>query len=613
MTYYQSKVPYPISDYASPLHLTEQQINTFGAIPNAIWSPDLGYYIFPGRYNPWTRWQTKWYDGTTSEFDTYEGYHPTYREVVDEIASQTKKFEIWTVPIQRGIVWEPPENRIVSPWHFHPPFTLPKLTDDEFERKKAEYVAKYGYTVTCPGWEDIFHFKFPVVLTEEEEYLWSTGQKDKIPQYRREEIEEYKRKKRERYLQMLGSPTPRVVRALSSYATFLDDINDTLVTAAVVGRIAIKLFPKLAKRLVPIVGWALLGADILNVVTLFSLMPFLTQSVKRGHWTWSGLNPFSKEAKMRRAAKLMKWVPSFGDIVQALQVSDSMTGFGICLGPLMGYFQDYFFGQLRELTGEKVTYRGGGPEFHQRQMQAIRTMLQTGQIHQGGQVLSDEDHMLVLYAYLGAIRVIYPFVKDQDLTETLPNPTNWLIEAPAPRDPITIEVLNELGVDIEETRRWPSTGQRWSTIHDLIQTSTPTTLQTIRDVINRTRFDERFIMLGTLISEIGPEAYALFGGEDMVEQRLVPEAAVAQALLRSSYYFPYDVRPEQIQQLADWIHTYGEAYDEPPPTRDVLRKGESLGIVWRRTLPDRPVGRAAEIWPDFEELKILEPAGTFIY
>ncbi len=37
------------------------------------------------------------------------------------------------------------------------PFHMPHMITEDFQRKKAEYVAKYGYRYTIPGFDDIFH------------------------------------------------------------------------------------------------------------------------------------------------------------------------------------------------------------------------------------------------------------------------------------------------------------------------------------------------------------------------------------------------------------------------------------------------------------------------
>lgn len=37
------------------------------------------------------------------------------------------------------------------------PFHMPRITTEEFLRKKAEYVAKNDYRYTIPEFDDIFH------------------------------------------------------------------------------------------------------------------------------------------------------------------------------------------------------------------------------------------------------------------------------------------------------------------------------------------------------------------------------------------------------------------------------------------------------------------------
>jgi len=53
------------------------------------------------------------------------------------------------------------------------PFHAPSFSDDEFEKQRAAYVAKHGYTVTIPTLDDIIHLKPFKAMTEKEKELYS--------------------------------------------------------------------------------------------------------------------------------------------------------------------------------------------------------------------------------------------------------------------------------------------------------------------------------------------------------------------------------------------------------------------------------------------------------
>jgi hypothetical protein len=569
-------------------------------------------WIPPGWYYKVQRDELLWKDGSKTYIDYFPGHMPENRYLIDLQEQARGENVVRYIQIDGWIWWENPDNVYKKPSRFHPPFTIHRLTDEEFEVKKAAYTAKYGYTVSQPDWRDVFHYKFPVVMDEEEATNWKDKNWAAFTPRRLDEIREWKEARKRRYIQMMGSPTPKVIRAFGSYATMIDNAQDTLVTASILGRIAMKVFPKMMRRAVPVVGWAMLGADILNVMSLFALVPFLSKAAKRGHFSWSGLNPWSKEAKLARAAKMMKWIPSYGDILQALQVSDSVCGFGICLGPIVGFMQDYFWGTCRTAFGQPVKFKPKVPAWETLIWPFMRQFRDTSQLHQGGQVLTDEEHMLILYSHLGATRYLSAIFKDWDPTEEISDPTDYYIEAPAPKKIITLELLNELGVDTEATRVWPSTGKRWSSVRELIDSAAPDATRNISDLIARTRKSETFMPLGDIVNSLATEQLALYSGEDTVEEGHIPETVAANNLLNSQHYFPYDIKQEQINQLAEMIHFHGQAYGEAPPTVDVIRAGKEMGIEWRRDLPSRPTGKAAELFPDWDQVAASEPADTFM-
>lgn len=580
-----------------------KDLYTKGNIPEALWSDRLKRYILPTLPRRVQRFKVTFSDMTTQEIISVWGVTSHIEVMSNELAQKLGKDWIRHELIEEWFRYKskPYEKSGQSRWHL--PFDITEIVNEEFEKKKAEYNAQWGYSVEMPGWGDIFHYKLPLVMSAEEKLAWKTKQYDLIPAARRAEIQEYKANKKIKFQRMLASPTPKILRAFGAYSTMVDNAQDTIVTAAMLGRIAIKTSPKFMKRAVPVVGWAMVAADILNVMSLFALMPFLTQAAKRGHWSFSALNPWSKEAKLRRAAKMMKWIPSFGDILQALQVSDSVCGVGICLGPVLGCVEDLIAGTVRTALGERVAIGWAGPIFPTHVMQAHRALTAVPQVEQGGQVLTDEEHMLNYYALLGATRIVTPYWNSLEAVDNMDGCNQWYIEAPAPKDILTLELLDELGIDIEKTRLWPSTGKRWSSVQELAESTAPAVVDNLTSLVERTKKNEAFIPLGSILTELAPETLALYGGEHEVEVSHTAETMVCTNLLARQYYFPYDIKQDQINKLADRIHRYDQMYNETPPLKEVISWGTQLGITWRHELPREPMGKAAEIWPDYLDLK----------
>jgi len=87
------------------------------------------------------------------------------------------------------------------------PFRIPKITNEEWARKKADYVAEHGYSITIPGLSDIIKVRTEEPMTALEHYHWKKKNWDYFSPKRLDECQKQKKKRRERYLAMLASPT----------------------------------------------------------------------------------------------------------------------------------------------------------------------------------------------------------------------------------------------------------------------------------------------------------------------------------------------------------------------------------------------------------------------
>lgn len=217
---------------------------------------------------------------------------------------------------------------------------LPKFTTKEFEKRREEYQAKYGNQVNIPGFNDIIHIipKAKITLEEMSAHKWA--QKRKLPSPLTPQQLQLLLSKKVRFLRALATATPKWLRTYGAVATALDNVEDSLVILGWLGRIAIKVVPRLLGRLVPVVGWVLLGADMFNAVNLISWATFAAKTGKRHLETLAERNPFHAKAKASRALKLKRAIPSFGEYIELLQVTDQQFGFGLCLGGIMGMITD---------------------------------------------------------------------------------------------------------------------------------------------------------------------------------------------------------------------------------------------------------------------------------
>ena len=189
----------------------------------------------------------------------------------------------------------------------------------------ASYAAD-DYLVRIPAWQD-------VVQIGGRSYFDASSQQQQWLDYQ-EALER--------------SPVPPSVRELGEILTTLDDIQDETATLAA----ALMLIEKAAGRAIPGVGWVVGAADGLNalqaVIGRAAVAPAATgRGGKRAiesRAAHSGQGYTQRLEELRRSGRLGLGV---GDALQALQATDSLTGYGIQIGGLFGALIDGLFGAVQ--------------------------------------------------------------------------------------------------------------------------------------------------------------------------------------------------------------------------------------------------------------------------
>ncbi|GAH19337.1 unnamed protein product, partial [marine sediment metagenome] len=173
------------------------------------------------------------------------------------------------------------------------PVSAHRFTTEEFNAKRAAYVAKFGYTMHIPGFSDIVKFDIHPPPTEAEVELYQKKDIKTLGPKRYEYIKKLMAKKRESFLRMMASPTPDWVNNIGTTMTFLDDVNDSLGTLSLVCRCLARLVPKAAARFfMGPAGWAMAAADIVNLGMTIMRSPIAALGGKSDLSSAATTNPF---------------------------------------------------------------------------------------------------------------------------------------------------------------------------------------------------------------------------------------------------------------------------------------------------------------------------------
>jgi len=439
---------------------------------------------------------------------------------------------------------------ILSRYNF--PVKWHRFSTEEFIQKKAEYNAKYGYSIYIPGFYDVVKMNLDIPPTQHELDMYSPREPGLLSPYRWQQIKEYKAKKKDAFLRMMASPTPTWARNIATTMTFLDDVNDTLGTAAVLARFAMRLFPKvLGKVLTGPAGWALLVADICNIAMTLSRLPVRAVAIKtRKHRSLKN-NPFSKKAALERAKKLRRHGITKGELIEALQVTDNVMGAGLCLGPIWGCATDIVFGMYRVRVGEKVTIRT--PILPATPYEAVAQWGQKAvmQLWTGGQEMSDEDHAKCIVAANAAQHCSWAYLQEWNPLDELSDISAIELRAPRPTDPTTLELLRHEGIDPNAHVGWLHLDKEYASPIELMDVCEPLIQNSWREYTQRNKNTQLGHMTSQAFVEVVQNNYALCEGEDAVIVDYVAIDKVLDKMFHNGWRFAEQYDPNAFPCMAD--------------------------------------------------------------
>lgn len=555
------------------------------------------------------------------------------------------------------------------------PFRLPKWTDEKFEKQKATYNKKHGYSVTVPGISDIIQLTPFKPLTDHETELWTgkrkplTAQeqidlklagkpipspdlaadmpripltleeidtwiktkkgsppktrtptedekkeyraslKDQILAGRREEIRVEKKRKADRFVAMLASPAPKILRSAGSIMVAMDNAQDAIATAGVLGMIAgAVLGPAAAAFLAGPVGMLASTAALMSAINPMGYMKWpkgrtaAGRAAKRDLEKFSDKNPFSKKARVKTAAKMGKFRPGFSNLVEALQVTQNIFGIGLCLGPIMGVAQDILSGVVRQWGGEKVDYKLS-PDKYRKEFERpspvepvkiakdppptpkhVQNMMKDLKAYNAAFATpwhSDvlEQATLLIAANL-ALQVVTPYLADWNAFDQVENLADVMVEAPQPTDVLTLEVIREAGYTVDQVCNWPQNGERFITTGDLFDATATQAAENLTHFAQANKNSELAYVAVQNAHDFALGSMEAIEGPGSVSVEYSRTERIVLTILANNWEYPKDITPAQIQKFEDWCEVH-EYMNTQPSGKDIWRYAEVFcGFRW---------------------------------
>ena len=450
------------------------------------------------------------------------------------------------------------------------PFTIPKYTTAEFRKLKADYVAKYGYTITMPGLFDIIKIPLETPMTDQEKLDWIDKRWDQFSEDRLYDIQQMKKKRRDAFLAMLGSPAPDIVTNAGALMTCIDDAQDALFTLGGLGVLAMRFSPPpLAAALAVPTGAVLTSANALSIIQSVGKQRLPGKIAKRAWQKKTGIDPWSKKGRIKYARHLVKTFPVKAGVIQALQTTNEIFGVGISLGPVVGFFIDAVAGPVRAVFGAAGTVDYPIPTYDELTALAHRYLRNVPVYYWGPQRTTNEEIIGMMMAQWLSQVVLFSATKDVPGWENYTNLKNMEIKARAPTNLLTVEVIQEEGLDPEAITGWPHNSKPWAAVPDIVNEYSAPAQEFFDTYMKAHDKDWLGYIYKTLACDSTFYTLACAEGEDQVEYDYTVPSKAGSILLENRLY-PDPDQPEQtLKLLSDRLDLW-EAANISPSLRDIL-------------------------------------------
>jgi len=368
-------------------------------------------------------------------------------------------------------------------------------------------------------------------------------------------------------------------------------------TIGVVARTAHHVMPsQFLRLLLKSVGkYAFTAAELTSIA--MSLMRNPIKAKRLQHVVHGGLhgNPPSWKVRAAVGKRFRKHGIGYGEVIEALQVSDNMFGYGLGLGGIFGLLFDIPSGIYRHIRGENVRVTGLPRPFYWFDSLWSRNLKTLAELWVASEPWMDDILGKSMVAAKMCTDMLKQMFGTQSALASLPNVAD--IETPIlmPRNPLTEEVIREETPNIEKYLNWPSTEKKWKAIlqnwnYDLDQIN-----ENVRNWLARNAFDAKSYLCKQNAIEGAFDMVSLLDGDDSVEWKFDSTSQSLLTTLNNDWRFPEDMTDEQSTCYANLMSQY-DTLDIDPGALEIVRvANERCGIKFTSEVPGRPTPTQEEL------------------
>lgn len=435
---------------------------------------------------------------------------------------------------------------------------LQELSGADQERRRRQ-LQRMGITpettreMSVPQWGDVVHITARTPVTSAQRDEWRASRREQRAPNLPPDVALELARRTNRVEAFRRSLQPEFSQSWGAMMTATDNVQDFLSSVSVGGRVVTKIGQWLFRRSLPGVGWVQNAADLLSLGMFFgnlalpafaaicngpraALAAGVATALVRGAGkglvsALAGSNPLARRWRVPNLPGAAARMGVVGSALVIAQTTDQLTGYGISLGPLVGYTIESVYLSEARWRGQPVRF-APAPESAEWWARAHPFMsdIPTPALQDRGTAagvlygaptqwttnpeFTFDEHVRALIALHVALPSVLADVKKLRWDEWRPDPDTFSI--PAPRvvfDPVSsASILDDLPP--ESAYRWPMPGApARATVGELAAWIQPRTPAVIQGLLAQVAREPMGTFLGALWNECAEGLALLMVGD----------------------------------------------------------------------------------------------------
>jgi len=245
---------------------------------------------------------------------------------------------------------------------------------------------------------------------------------------------------------------------------------------------------------------------------------------------------------------------------------------------------DVIAGPVRRTFGDKVTVKLPIPTYDEFCKAAQHNARTTSAYFYPGVQTTDEEVLTMMFAHWLGQMALFSGTKDLSGWENFENLDTIELRAPLPTNPLTLEVIEEEGIKVDDIVGWPHNSQPWALATDLVEEYDAPAKDYFRDYMSRHDKDWIGYIFKTLACDAHFYTMAAAEGEDQVVYDYTVVSKVCSMLLENRVYPDPSQPSNKVKLLADRLDIW-ETIGFKPAFKEIVEFCSAKGIVLKPIEP----------------------------